>query len=523
MDRIDKKLNKFVKELNKSGVLDWADKLKKKFPKSEVYLVGGAVRDAVFGIENKKDYDFVVRKVSMRDLEKFLSRLGWVELLGKNFGVLKFKPKKNTKTLEPFDIALPRSEFSIARGRYKGFKVKFNKDLNIEQDLFRRDFTMNAIAIFLSKEIQIIDPFNGLDDIKKKIIRCTGASDKRLSEDYTRILRAVRFACQLNFKIAPEIKKAVQKIAAHLNDEDKNGNFVSPREVIAKELLKAFAENHLRAVELYDKLGLFKVLMPEALKMKKCPQPKKYHSEGDVWKHTILALKNINSKRFINFEKRLNDLLPDSISLPTASEKLELIFAVLFHDIGKPYTIQKPKKKGLDRIRFNDHDNVGAELAKGICERLKLSAPEKLGIDCSRLAWLVRKHMLLIHGHPSKFRSHTLEKYFFNNKYPGKNLIKLAWLDISATITDKGPLKFDLLKALLKRIKDMKELVKQKKAEQNLPGPLLNGNEIMRICRLKPGKKIGEIKDILREKQLNGEIKNKREAKKFIKSLKVRG
>jgi len=555
MNSAERKLNSFIKSLEKSGILDWSKKLQKKFPDAEVYLVGGAVRDAILSpsafaprsfnpiaptdkkslgamadrLQCIKDLDFVVRKVSLGDLKKVLSKLGWVEELGKSFGVLKFKPKGLNSDL---DIALPRKEVSISQGGYKDFKIKFDKNLNIEQDLLRRDFTINAITILLGEKFEIIDPFNGIQDVKNKKIKCVGDAKERLSEDYTRILRAVRFACQLDFEIVPELKKVIKKLASHLNDfiqtrkvKVRGGykkiiDYVAPREVVAKELLQAFSEDYLKAIDLYDKLGLFKVLMPEILKMKKCPQPKKYHTEGDVWVHTVMALKNINSKKFVSFEKRINKIFQIQDSKFQIQDKLELILAVLFHDIGKPVVIQVPKKDGVDRIRFNNHDNVGAKLTDKICRRLALSTPEKLGIDYTHVKWLVRKHMLLVYGHPSKLRPNTIEKYFFSDKYPGKNLIKLAWLDMSATITAKGPLKYDLINILLKRIKDMKSLVKTKKAKQSLPEPLLNGVEIMKICKLKPGIEIGKIKDKLREKQLKGEIKGKKEAGEFLKEIK---
>ncbi len=574
--RINNNLKTLLIDLKKQGVLDWAKKLQKEFSKAEIYLVGGAVRDSILPAfapkksywttagkdKNKiKDLDFVVRNISFKNLHFFLNKLGWVEELGKNFGVLKFKPEKKIKdpNFEPLDIALPRSEMSTSQGGYKDFKIKFNKDLNIKKDLLRRDFTINAVALRLPAfatnaptglwrtgscvlkhkkncgKFQIIDPFDGVSDINKKIIKCVGKPEERLQEDYTRILRAVRFACQLDFKIENKTKIALKKLAPRLNDFlqtrevkvrggfKKITDFVAPREVVAKEILKAFSENHLKAIKLYDQLGLFKILMPEILKMKKCEQPKNFHTEGDVWKHTILALQKINSPEFKKFEKELDKIINTTTvqhkNMNTNKNKLELILGVLFHDIGKPATIQTPEKDGTDRIRFSNHDNVGGKLTQKICQRLVLSSPPNLGISCDNISWLVKKHMILIHGHPSKLKSTTIEKYFFSDKYPGKNLIKLTYLDSLATITKTGPVSVDLILALLTRIKKMKKLVKEKKEKQNLPAPFLNGNEIMQILKIKPGKKIGEIKNKIREKQLVNKIKNKKQARQFVKKL----
>ncbi|HPA25295.1 MAG TPA: HD domain-containing protein [bacterium] len=526
-------LQKFLQTLNQSAVLDWSKKLIKEYPKAEVYLVGGAVRDALLGVKDNKDFDFVVRGISMKNLEKFLGRLGWVEKLGRNFGVLKFKPKKfaqdknsspilqNKKVLdkfEPLDIALPRSDFAFNTGGYKDVQVKFDKDLNIEEDLLRRDFTINAIAYNLVKK-EIVDPYGGLIDLKNKTIRAVGQPKIRLREDYSRILRAIRLSCQLNFEIEEKTLTAVKKLAKNLNAKNKAGEWITPRETIAKEILRAFYYNPICAFDLCDELNIFKVLMPELLKMKNCTQPANFHSEGDVWQHTKLALEKLDSKEFVLFEKKIEKLLVTSDRRQVEKEKsdqLELILAVIFHDIGKPYVKETPEKNGTDRIRFNDHDNFGADLTKSICERLTFSSPEKYGVEIDNIVKLVRRHMMLINGHPSQFRPTTIEKYFFSDNFPGINLLKLAYLDSLATIPKTGKLEMNLVGALIKRIKELQSLMVHKKTRAQLPAPLLDGVEIMRLLKIKPGKEVGELKEKLREAQLIGKIKNKSEAKKYL-------
>jgi len=527
-------LNKFLQTLNQGAVLDWSKKLIKEYPQAEIYLVGGAVRDALLDIKDNKDFDFVVRGVSMKNLEIFLGKLGWVEKLGRNFGVLKFKPKNfaKDKNYEPLDIALPRTEFSFNTGGYKDFKVKFDKNLDIKEDLLRRDFTINAIAVKLNmlrsgrrgsgtspsklEILEIFDPFGGLDDIKNKTIRAVGNPQERFKEDYSRILRAIRLVCQLNFNLETKTLNALKKLAKNLNDKNTAGEWITPRETIAKEILRAFYYNPIRTFDLCDELGIFKVLMPETLKMKKCPQPKNFHSEGDVFEHTKLALSKINSQQFRRFEKKLEDILEIRNQKLEIRSKIELIMAIIFHDLGKPYTIETPEKNGTDRIRFYEHDNVGADLAKKICERLTFSAPETYGISPDNVYWLVRKHMMLIHGHPSEFRPTTIEKYFFSADFPGVNLIKLAYLDSLATIPKTGKLEMNLVGALIKRIKTMQKMVKQKKAKASLPKALLNGDEIMKLLKTKPGKEIGVLKEKLREAQLLGKIKDKKQARKYL-------
>jgi poly(A) polymerase len=479
--------------LNKDKNFGFLNKLQKKFPKVEIYLVGGAVRD-LFLKKATKDYDFVICKIKASDLEKFLANLGQVEFVGKSFGVFKFTPHGGDKH-NPFDIALPRRDFSFNTGGYRDVKVLTNPNLPIEEDLSRRDFTINAIAVEL-KTGNIIDQFNGLKDLKNKVIRSVGKPKDRFKEDYSRMLRAIRFACQLDFQIE---KNTWQAIKSKIKSITK----AVPYEIIAREFLKSFYFNPVKALDLFDQSGFFKVIMPEILKMKNCPQPKNFHSEGDVWVHTRLALEKLFSPQF---KKQFNNERPNT----------ELIIATFFHDLGKPPTIQTPEKNHTDRIRFNEHDVVGAEKTKKICERLKFSSPENFGVDPEKIAWLIKNHMLLVHGNALKMRPQTIEKYFFNPNLPGENLLKLSFADISATILEKGHSDFGDFKNMLKRIKELKKLSANKK---ELPKPILNGNEIMKEFKIKSGPRIGELLGILREKQLEGKIKDKKSAVKFLKKF----
>ncbi|XOU94323.1 MAG: CCA tRNA nucleotidyltransferase [Candidatus Kerfeldbacteria bacterium] len=463
--------------------------LQKKIPQAEIFLIGGIVRDSLIGRESK-DYDFVIRNVSVNKLLKFLKTLGWVDIVGKKFGVLKFMPKNSTLK-EPLDIALPRTEHAFLTGGYKDFDIQSDPNLPIEEDLKRRDFTINALAYDINKK-EIIDLFNGLKDLKKKNIKTVGLATERFKEDYSRILRAIRFACQLNFKIDNATWSAIKKLTPQINKKVK-GEFLVPRETIAKEMTKAFVANPALAFELYDKSGLTKALMPELLKMKKCPQPRNFHSEGDVWKHTLLCLQNLSSKKFTTKYK---------------NEKLdaELVFATLFHDIGKPYTIERS-----DRLRFNNHDTVGAKITDEIIKRLKLSSA---GIKAENIVWLCSKHMISTHTKKSPMKKTTLEKYFFNENVPGHNLLKLTFADIQATIPKDGQPNFKDFNKIVKQVEALEKISRNKKV---LPKELINGNEIMKALKIKPGAKIGKIKNALREEQLKGNIKTKKQSFDYIK------
>jgi len=500
---------------------NFLEELKQRFPSAEIFLVGGAVRDLLLS-KKTQDYDFVIRRVKVKDLEEFLSNKGKVNLVGQIFGVFKFVPKGGDKQ-NPFDIALPRKDFSLGTGGYRDVEIQTSPGLSIKRDLSRRDFTINAMALkwekFDKRGIgywQIIDPYHGIEDLKKKIIRAVRDPKERFKEDYSRMLRGIRFSCQLDFEIEEETWRALKSQIKFINKISRKARSVSngkivevkiiekrvvPYEVIAKEFLKAFVFNPVRAFDLYDQSGGFKELIPEVLKMKNCPQPENYHMEGDVWKHTRLSLEKLSSP---DLKKRCGK----------GALSNEVIMATLFHDLGKPYTIQTPEEHGTDRIRFNDHDVVGAEKAKKIARRLKLSSPDKVGIDIDEMAWLIKQHMVLIKGDIAKMRPRTIEKYFFNPHYSGQKLLQISFADISATITKKGPLSFDKFNQMLERIHGLKELSESKK---ELPKPLITGDDIMKEFNLSPGPQVGKLLESVRTGQLSRRIKNKKQALNFLK------
>ncbi len=502
-----KQLEKIINSLSQQGWLAWTKKVY-AHKGAEIFLVGGAVRDALLARTDIKDFDFVVRGWKIDELGACLAKQGKVNLVGKNFGVFKFVPDGN-KIGEPFDIALPRTELSMATGGYHDFKINYDEKLPIQEDLSRRDFTVNALAYEL-KSGKLVDEFSGLKDLKNKVIRTVGNPYERFGEDYSRMLRGIRLVCQLDWQMEKITFKAVQKLMQHINDK-RDGERVVPYEIIASELLKAFMANAVKAFDLYDKTGALKELMPELLKMKKCPQPVNWHSEGDVWQHTRLCLKNLQSKDFkIRFKK---NLIKDDGNLLNA----ELIMAVLWHDVGKPYTIQTPEADGTDRIRFNEHDNLGAKIARKKFDELKLSAAPGFSFDSARAAWLIAKHHLFDPRTVKAMKNSTIEKYFFNNKYDGDDLLKLGFIDELSSLWQKNKeQRFEGFNLLLERINSLKKIGKNRK----LPPALLNGREVMKILNIKAGIKVGEILKNLREQQLSGKIKNRIEAIEVIRKTK---
>ncbi len=476
------------------------------FPKAELYLVGGTVRDALLGRTDSKDYDLVARGVSADALQKFLEKLGRVDLVGKRFGVWKFLPKDIPLT-HAIDVALPRTEHSFREGGYRDVAVTSDPNLPIEEDLARRDFTVNALALRLTPKPALIDPFEGKKDLRNKTIRTVGNPGERFREDYSRMLRAIRFSCQLGFDLDDETKGAIRVFMPKINDvrSTPEGNMrIVSTEIIAREIIKALVYNPAAAFDLLYDAGATEVLMPELLPMRNCEQPKNFHSEGDVWTHTRLALTRIADE---GFQKRFGKEKPPAL----------VYLGVLFHDIGKPPTKQTPEEHGTDRIRFNDHDRVGSEMTEAISRRLTFSAPEDVGVDTDKLVWLVRYHLFTVHGKIDEVRPTTLEKYFFNPNLPGRELLMVIYCDSMATIPEGGVTKRHLqhLDLLMNRLTQLEKMG----AGRKLPPPLMDGIEIMKVLNIKPGPEVGRMITALREAQLSGEVTIAAEARKFIKSL----
>jgi tRNA nucleotidyltransferase/poly(A) polymerase len=239
------------------------------FTEAKLYLVGGAVRDVLIGRNMKElDFDFVVGGLSAEDLEAWLATKGEVGLFGKTFGVFKFMPSGFTHDqIEFIDIALPRTESMTegSHGGYKDFEIQSDPHLSIEEDLSRRDFTVNAMA-FDVREQQLIDPFNGRVDLDRHLIRTVGDPTERFNEDLSRMLRAVRFASELSFDIETETLKTIRERSEKINLMRKvEGSlvYIVPRETVGLELAKALERNPAGAVDWLEKSGLMQVLFPE--------------------------------------------------------------------------------------------------------------------------------------------------------------------------------------------------------------------------------------------------------------------
>ena len=225
-----------------------------------------------------------------------------------------------------------------------------------EEDVKRRDFTVNALLLDPDTE-EVLDFVGGRDDLRSGIIRAIGRPTDRFAEDKLRMVRAVRFAARFRYAIEGQTFGAIQKLAPQIHQ-------VSP-ERLRDELTKLLTEGAARrAFEFLDETRLLPELLPEVARMKGVEQPPEYHPEGDVWTHTLMMIEG----------------LPAGCP-PT------LAWGVLLHDVGKPPTFTPPSGPG-DRIRFNEHAEIGTRMAEEICRRLRFSND-----DTDQIAALVANHM----------------------------------------------------------------------------------------------------------------------------------
>ncbi len=477
-----------------------SQKLAADLPGAEVWLVGGAVRDLLLE-RPTKDYDLVVRGLAADKLEDWLGGMGKVNLVGKTFGVFKWQP--SSWPYEDIDVALPRTEHTLKQsGEYRDFSVQSDPSLPIEQDLQRRDFTINALALNLASG-ELVDPSGGETDLRAQIIRTVGQAEERLQEDLSRVLRGLRLACQLDFTIEKNTWLTITAMGEQVANGQINNNWLVPREVIAREFLKSLIANPVKILDLYSDSGLLKYLLPEIEALKNTPQPEIFHSEGDVYEHTKLALTGLSSPDWHYY-------------FGSSKPSLNVLLGLVLHDIGKPLTLETPETHGVDRIRTHNHEIVGRDLARRLIEQLRLTSyvDNDYGqINSDQVAWLVEKHLLLAHGQPAEFKPSTIHRYFLADEDKGQELLQVIFADIYATRPSDGRNLLLGLDELLRRIKELKNSLPQEGLKL-----LLGGQEIMVEFDLRPGPKIGQLLEALKEAQLEKRVTTREEAIKYLKN-----
>lgn len=317
----------------------------------EAYIIGGAVRDLWLD-RHPKDFDLVTdatpeQIIQLNEFDRSLYKDP-----AQAFGITRVHFTHNGKSGE-IEIATFRQDIEAHLGR-RATKVKF---ATLEDDVLRRDLTINALALNPATN-QLVDYVGGIDDLDSKIVRFIGDPKARIQEDPLRIMRAVRFKNHLEFQYDQGSFEAIKRAA----EQGKVADIATDR--LRSELTALLIHPTRRqAMQDLDRLGILEKVLPEVTAGKGTNQPHDYHAEGDVWRHELLIL----------------DQLPDHPSK-------RLAWAALLHDIGKPATITHAP----DRIRFDRHYTIGAEMARAILKRLNFSKK-----DTNDITWMIHYHMAI--------------------------------------------------------------------------------------------------------------------------------
>ena len=420
----------------------------------QIYLVGGAVRDFLLG-KLPENFDFATN-ATPKEIQSLFPNSFYHNTYGtvsipiktKNFDSV----QKNVIEITPL-----RKESGYTDFRHPE-KIEWAK--TIEEDLSRRDFTINAIAYDGER---LIDPFNGNSDIKNKLIRCVGDANKRFNEDALRLLRAIRFASQLGFLIEKNTKEAIKKnnqLITHISWER-----------IRDEFLKIIKSNYpSEGVLFLRNTDLLKHILPELDICFSIPQksPKRHHIY-DVGTHLVMSLKNCSSK--------------DEITR----------FATLIHDIGKAKTFKKDENTGL--ITFYNHEVIGKKLAEKIAKRFKLSNKQK-----EKLVRLVAYHQFTV----SENQTDKAIKRFIRQvgKEYLNDIIALRFADRIGSGAKKDSWRFKLFR---------QKLIKAQKEPFKITDLKVDGHDVMEILNIKPGPKVGKVLKFIFELVVEKKLENKRD------------
>ncbi len=408
------------------------------------WWVGGCVRDVEMGRE-PHDYDIATDARP----EVIAALFETATLVGARFGVVVV-----AESGHQYEVSTFRSEGPYLDGR-RPSSVEF---VDAETDVRRRDVTINGL-LHDPLTGETVDYVGGRQDLARRLVRTIGVPEVRFAEDRLRMLRAVRLAIELEFAIEEETFQAIRAHAREIQDVS--------AERIRDELVRVLtAPGRDRGLRLLYESGLLGAVLPEVAAMVNIPQPPEFHPEGDVFTHTVLALARLRN--------------PSAV----------LAMGMLLHDVGKP-----PTYEVADRIRFNRHDEVGAELAEGICRRLRFSSEES-----ARITVLVREH-LRIKDLP-KMRPAKAKRFLMRDDLT--DLLELHRADCLASHGDLWVWEWatQAHRALL--------------ADEGRPPRLLSGDDLIAMG-YRPGPRFKEILAFVEDAQLEGRVHAREEAMALVR------
>lgn len=425
------------------------------------FVIGGYVRD-YFLERPSKDIDIVVEGSGIELAQKVAKRVGAKVSVFPNFGTAMIKNNK--------------IEIEFVGARKESYRADSRKPIvenaSLEEDQQRRDFTINALAFSLQKESYgcLIDPFGGIKDLEKKIIRTPLCPDTTYSDDPLRMIRAIRFACQLNFTIVPESIESIKR--------NKNRLQIVSYERICDELNKIImSPKPSIGFQLLEDTGLLEYIIPQLSKLKGVENMEgKGHK--DNFSHSLQVLDNIAEN----------------------TDNIWLRWAALLHDIGKPIT--KKYEQGIGWT-FHSHDFVGAKMIPSIFKHIKLPLNEKM----KYVQKLVQLHLRPISLVQGEVTDSAIRRLLFDAGDDVEDLMLLC----EADITSKNERTVKKHRGNFALVREKLIEVEEKDAVRNFKSPI-TGEIIMKTFSIPPCSAIGAIKEIIKNAILDGEIENNYEA-----------
>jgi len=460
-----------LKDQLKDPIFEIISKISNK-EKIKTFLIGGFVRDLI--INRKQDHtdlDFVCLGDSMKLVQEIAKKI---------------KKQTNIKCFKKFGtvmLELNNNQYEFVTARKESYRSNSRKPIvengTLEDDQNRRDFTINALAVSLNKNTygSLIDPFNGINDIEKKIIKTPLSPDITYSDDPLRMMRAIRFSSELQFKIIENSIISIKKNRKRIS--------IVSQERITNELNKILlSEKPSIGLKLLFDTKLLHEFLPEIANLEGT-EIRDNLSHKDNFYHTLEVVDNIR--------KNTSDLW--------------LIWAALLHDIAKPKTKRFEKENGWT---FHGHEFLGSKMVPHIFKKLKLPLNEKMRYV---------KKLVLLHLRPIVLSQKivtdsAIRRLLFD---AGKDIEDLMVL-CEADITSKNPKK---IKKYLNNFKIVREKLKAVEEKDHITNwqPPVNGKDIMKLFNINPGKEVGILKNSLKDAILDGKIQNNKEdSLRFIKN-----
>jgi poly(A) polymerase len=421
----------------------------------EAFFVGGSVRDLLRGRE-PAEFDIVTS--AFPDVVRSL--FPRTVSVGESFGVILV-----IEDGRQYEIATYRIDRAYEDGR-RPSGVEFS--ILAEEDVRRRDFTVNGLLMD-PETCRVVDHVGGMEDLQRRVIRTIGDPEERFFEDHLRMLRAVRFAANLDFEIDSLTRSAIKKHSRAIRR-------ISAERIRGEVSLIITRRGARKGMELLSDTGLLAEILPEIDAMRGVSQPGHYHPEGDVWEHTL----------------RMLDMLTERPLQGYGPADTILAWGVLLHDVGKPLTRTEDAKG----IHFYGHSQKGEAIAESLMQRLRFSRS-----DIETVAALIHHHMLFMNV--LEFRPNRLKRFL---RMPDFALhLELHRLD---SLASNGNLEsYAYCEAMLIELAD----------EELRPPRLLTGSDLIEM-ELKPGPLFSKILRAVEDAQLDGDLSTPEEARRFVLS-----